>query len=81
MCECMRKATYEELQELYNEIMEKNDSLELINELLVKTIKNLRSDSSYFKAEIHKLEIEIKTLKKEKLEIKKDQIFDLEEKK
>ncbi|WP_428025052.1 hypothetical protein [Arcobacter sp.] len=75
MNECCREMTYEELKIIYDEVLAENDNFKLINELLVKNVKDLRGDRRYLLNEVKKLEKEIKVLKKQQVEIKKEKLL------
>jgi uncharacterized protein YlxW (UPF0749 family) len=75
MNECCREMTYEELKIIHDEVLAENDNFKLINELLVKNVKDLRGDRRYLLNEVKKLEKEIKVLKKQQVEIKKEKLL------
>ena len=70
-----REMTHEELKIAYDEVLTTNDNLKLINELLVKNVKDLRGDRRYLLHEVNKLENEIKILKKQQVEMKKEKLL------
>jgi hypothetical protein len=55
-----REMTHEELKNCHDEIIEENESLKLINQILVKTIINLKGDRKYLLGQLSKIENENK---------------------